>query len=252
MGARHGRRFLLEVLYLLGLAAALAFSDLHAYVIVAAMAVGWLLVAGIEWAAFRNLPHFAAGEPPRWRMPRIELPPPRPLEQLAPAYPGAPRDEAVTWIASAELREELLGEWPVASVPEDTQEASPGEWLAPQPERVDTAAEPDPEPEPEPGAASAPSAEAPEPGPVEPVSAPGAEVTEPGPVGTLSSPVPAPAPVEAASEPPPARHHLDPLAEPERRGLRRRVVESAFVEVPRRPAGRRPLPGAARGGEERT
>lgn len=225
MSTRPRSRFLLEALYLAGLAAALAFTDVGAYAVVGAMAAGWLLVAAFEWAAFRSVPHFASGEPPRWRVPRIELPPPRPLE-LAPAYPEAQRDEAVTWIASAELRAELLGEWPVATVQEDTQEAPPPEpW---------TEAEPEPEPEPE----AEPEAE-----PVETVSARSAETV---------SERPTPAPVETVSRLVLlARYHLDPLAEPERRRFRRRPPERPFIEVPARPAGPRPLPGSARRGEQR-
>lgn len=218
MRTGHGYRFLAEALYLAGLAAALAFSNVGAYAIVGAMAVGWLLVVGIEWASFRSLPHFAAGEPPQWRVPRVPLPPPRPLEQLTPAYPESQRDEAVTWIAPAELREELLGGWPVVTVVEDTQEAPPPEpWI--EPERV-----PESEPEPE---------------PVEAVSARSAETAsepEPPPVETVSE-------VSAQRL---ARYHPDPLAEPEHRRFRRRGPEPAFIEVPARPAGPRALPGAAR------
>lgn len=226
MRTRHGYRFLAEALYLAGLAAALAFSTVGVWAIVGAMAVGWLLVVGIEWASFRSLPHFAAGEPPQWHVPRVLLPPPRPLEQLTPAYPEAQRDEAVTWIAPAELREELLGGWPVATVAEDTQEAPPPEpWI--EPEGV-----PEPEAEPE---------------RVEPVSARSAETRsepEPEPVETVSSGT-----VETVSDVSAqrlARYHPDPLAEPERRRFRRRGPEPAFIEVPARPAGPRALPGAAR------
>jgi len=250
VSTRHGYRFLVEVLYLAGLAAALAFSDVGAYAIVGAMAAGWLLVVGIEWAAFRSVPHFAAGEPPRWRVPRVELPPPRPLEQLTPAYPGSQRDEAVTWIAPAELRAELLGEWPVATVPEDTQEAPPEEWLVPLPE---------PEPElPEPGSPEANQVRE-GPGSLETVSARSAET-----VSEVSEPEPElPEPgspeanqvrevhgIPAPAAPRLARHHLDPLAEPQRRRFRRRGLDSTFVEVPARPVGPRPLPGAARRGED--
>ncbi|HZT17469.1 MAG TPA: hypothetical protein VFA19_16145 [Gaiellaceae bacterium] len=267
MTRRPGPRFLVEALYLLGLAAALAFSDLGAYAIVGAMALGWLLVVAIEWAAFRSVPHFAAGDPPRWYVPRVDLPPARPLEQLSASYPEAQRDEAVTWIAPAELRAELLGDWPLALPPEDTQESPPPEpWVEPAPEPVEAvstvpveaASEPEP-PRMETVSTvpvetvSGPELE-PEPEPVETVSARSAE--------TVSGPEPKPKPVETVSarsaetvsdpapQPALARYHLDPLAEPERRRFRRRVVDDA-IEVPARPSGPRPLPPWARDDRER-
>jgi len=48
-------------------------------------------------------------------VPRVNLPPALPLEQVASGYPEVQRDEAPTWIASADLRAEMLGEWPVAA-----------------------------------------------------------------------------------------------------------------------------------------
>ncbi len=78
------------------------------------MFLGWVIVASLEWAAWRGEPHYGSGLPPRYYVPRLNLPPPQPLEQVATGYPEAARDEAPTWIASAALREEMLGEWPVA------------------------------------------------------------------------------------------------------------------------------------------
>ncbi len=230
MTRRPGPRFLLEALYLLGLAAALAFSDVGAYAIVGAMALGWLLVAAIEWAAFRSVPHFAGGDPPRWHVPRVDLPPARPLEQLSAAYPEAQRDEAVTWIAPAELRAELLGDWPLAASPEDTQESPPPEpWVEPEP--VETVPAPPVETVSTVPVETVSEVSEPEPPPVEPVST--------VPVETGSK----------VSEPATARYHLDPLAEPERRRFRRRGVDDA-IEVPARPSGPRPLPAWAREREE--
>ena len=210
-------RFAVEAAYLGALAAALAFTSLSPPVIVGAMLLGWALVAGNEWAAARARPHYAAGLPPRWHVPGVELPPAQPLEQVLPAYPEAQRDEAATWIASAALREELLGEWPVLVDPEDTQEAVPEDWIVPLPE---LAPEPEPEPAPEPVVAAMPEPE----------------------------PVPEPA-LAAAPAPRLARYHVDPFAEPERRRFGRRAALPA-IEVAARPAGPRPLPGAAR--EEQT
>ena len=149
MPDRRGSRFAVEALYLAALTAALAFSSLSPALIVVAMLCGWTLVAALEWTATSRRPHYAAGLPPRWRAPAFTLPPAQPLEQVAPAYPQPEVDEAATWIASAALREELLGEWPVLIDPEDTQEAPPEDWLVPLPV-PEADAEPDPVPEPDP------------------------------------------------------------------------------------------------------
>ena len=145
MPDRRGSRFAVEALYLAALTAALAFSSLRPALIVLAMLCGWTLVAALEWTATARRPHYAAGLPPRWRTPAFALPPAQPLEQVTPAYPQPGVDEAATWIASAALREELLGEWPVLVDPEDTQEAPPEDWLVPLPEpEAEPEAQPDP------------------------------------------------------------------------------------------------------------
>src|SRR2546430_8956399 len=95
-----GSRFVLETLFLLALAAALAFAEVRAPVVVGLMLAGWLLMAALERAAWRQRPHFGAGFPPQYYAPAVELPPAQPLE-LVHGYPGAQRDEAPTWIASA-------------------------------------------------------------------------------------------------------------------------------------------------------
>lgn len=133
MPDRRWLRFAVEALYLAALAAALAFTTLNAALIVLVMLGGWSLVAAAEWTATSRRPHYAAGLPPRWSVPAFRLPPAQPLEQVAPAYPQPEVDEAATWIASAALREELLGEWPVLVDPEDTQEAAPEDWIVPLP-----------------------------------------------------------------------------------------------------------------------
>jgi hypothetical protein len=217
MADRRGLRLALEVAYLVALAAALAFTSLSAPAIVAVMLAGWALVVASEWAAARERPHFAAGLPPRWYVPAVVLPVAQPLEQVLPAYPAPRLDEGATWIASAALREELLGEWPVLIEPEDTQEAPPEEWIVPLP-----AVEPDPEPEP---------VLVVEPVVVEPVLD----------IVLVSDTVdePPPAPVKLA------RYHVDPFAEPERRRFGRRDAVPA-LDVPARPGGVRLLPRHAR------
>ena len=76
------------------------------------MLLGWLIVAILEWAAWRGEPHYGSGLPPRYYVPDVNLPPAQPLEQVRVGYPEARRDEAPTWIASAALRDEVLGGWP--------------------------------------------------------------------------------------------------------------------------------------------
>jgi hypothetical protein len=110
MPERRGSRFVVEALFLAALTVALALAHLDVIEIVGAMALGWIVVAGIEWAAWRSEPHFGSGLPPRYYLPRVELPPPQPLEQVVQGYPDSARDDAPTWIASAALRAEVLGE----------------------------------------------------------------------------------------------------------------------------------------------
>src|SRR4051794_12054053 len=112
MPDHRGSRFALEVLFLLALAVGLTLADLQPLEIGGIMLLGWLIVAALEWAAWRNEPHYGSGLPPRYYVPTINLPPARPLEQVPAGYPEAQRDEAPTWIASAALRAEMLGEWP--------------------------------------------------------------------------------------------------------------------------------------------
>ena len=112
MSDRRGSRFVLEVLFLVGLAVALTLAKLDPLEIAGVMLLGWLIVAILEWAAWRGEPHYGSGLPPRYYVPNVNLPPAQPLEQVRVGYPEAHRDEAPTWIASAALRAEVLGEWP--------------------------------------------------------------------------------------------------------------------------------------------
>ena len=59
------------------------------------------------------------GLPPRYYVPSTSLPPPQPLEQVYAGYPDPQREEAPTWIASAEVRDRLLGDWPVTGTPDE-------------------------------------------------------------------------------------------------------------------------------------
>src|SRR4051795_6129064 len=120
----RGSRFALEVLFLIALAVALGLADLRPAEIGGIMLAGWVIVAALEWAAWREEPHYGSGLPPRYYVPQVSLPPRQALEQVGGGYPAPERDEAPTWIASAAMRAEVLGEWPVAAPAvqgEDTQ-----------------------------------------------------------------------------------------------------------------------------------
>src|SRR6476620_6828762 len=118
MTDRRGSRFLLEVLFLLGLTVALTLANLRPLEIAGVMLVGWVIVALLEWVAWRDEPHYGSGLPPRYYVPQVSLPPAQVLEPVSAGYPET-RDEAPTWIASPALRAEMLGEWPVATVAVD-------------------------------------------------------------------------------------------------------------------------------------
>jgi hypothetical protein len=209
MADRRGSRFVAEALFLVALAVALAFAHLDALEIAGGMLLGWLVVAALEWAAWRAEPHFGSGLPPRYYVPSLKLPPPKPLEQVDQGYPGAGGEEAPTWIASAALRAEVLGEWPLAAPLE----------LEPEPDSQEPA-------QPEPVA---------DPWTVAELSA--------GPIDEAASVAAEPYGYEGPGQL--ARHVLDPFAEaePRRRFGRRSSAGVEAVEVAARPAGRRPLPG---------
>ena len=259
MTDRRGSRFVLEVLFLLALTVALTLANLSALEIAGIMLLGWVIVAVLEWVAWREEPHYGSGLPPRYYVPQVSLPPAQPLEQVEAGYPEA-RDEAPTWIASPALRAEMLGEWPVAAPPasetaEDT-EADLDPWTRAEELPIAPLGELDPEPEPEPVSEPEPVAEH--------VEAPPVSVEPPVSVAIEAPPAPEPAP---APEPEPepeapepeqslevelarsvqgvARYSLDPLGDPQprRRFGRGSAPEPDGVEVPARPEGVRALPG---------
>ena len=131
----RGARFALEAVFLVAVAAVLAFSDLDPVWIVVVMLVAWAVVALLEWAAWRERPHWASGSPPRYYVPQEPLPPRPPSTEL-PAFTAYPRPEvreteSPTWIATPAMREELLG-WPAPPPQEQptTVEELPDELLA--------------------------------------------------------------------------------------------------------------------------
>jgi hypothetical protein len=247
MTDRRGSRFILEVLFLLALTVALTLANLRPLEIAGIMLAGWVIVAVLEWVAWREEPHYGSGLPPRYYVPQVSLPPAQPLEAVSAGYPEA-RDEAPTWIASAALRAEMLGEWPVAAppvTPQAEEEAPP---------EVEVEVEPDPWTHDEelPAAPLGELEPAPEPEPVV-VTAPTEPELVPPPVSLPPEPQPAPEPalqpaldVELArSAQGVARYSLDPLGDeqPRRRFSRGAPPEPAAVEVPARPDGVRALPG---------
>lgn len=241
MADRRGSRFVFEALFLVALATALTLARLAALEIAGVMLLGWVIVAALEWAAWRGEPHYGSGLPPRYYVPTVNLPPAQPLEQVAAGYPAATRDEAPTWIAPASLRAEVLGEWPVAApVALEEQEDEPAPVPLPPPIALDEPEPtPEPEPEPEPPAPEAPAPDVP--APVLPVS-----VDEPEPEREAE---PEPEPridvVLARSAQGVARYSLDPLADPvpKRRFGRGGGERVPGVEVPARPERVRALPG---------
>jgi hypothetical protein len=260
MTDRRGPRFLLEVLFLVVLAAALTFAKLDALEIAGMMLLGWLIVAALEWAAWRGEPHYGSGLPPRYYVPSVNLPPAQVLEQVAAAgYPDASRDEAPTWIAPAALRAEVLGEWPVSRHVTADEENDPWEVvsLPGAPEQLDELEEieevevievegveevdvlavaPDADPESESES--------------EPVPVAVVQLPEPVPELTIEEPEPELDVVLQRSVQGVARYSLDPLAEPapKRRFGRGGASEpEPALEVPARPAGTRPLPGRSNG-----
>ncbi|HEY1514360.1 MAG TPA: hypothetical protein VGF66_11485 [Gaiellaceae bacterium] len=211
MSERRGSRFVVEALFLAALTVALALAHLDALEIVGAMALGWLVVAAIEWTAWRGEPHYGSGLPPRYYLPRVDLPPPQPLEQVVQGYPGSGREDAPTWIASASLRAEVLGEWPVFGPVQDEADEEEDE-----PQFVDASPGADPW-----TVAALPA------GPVE---------EEARPVSVVRVP----------SDGRKARYSLDPLgdATPRRRFGRGRGQQWDSIEVAARPS-RRAFPGSA-------
>lgn len=254
----RGLRLALEAVFLVVVAGVLVAARFGAAWIVLVMLVAWLIVAALEWVAWREEPHWSSGLPPRYHVPEQPLPPRPPSVEL-PAFTTYPRPaprevEAPTWIATPQMREEVLG-WPAAGLegeapaaeePQTTVEEMPAELLAEAAasaaavEEVGwpVAAEPveDPwytqelRPEPEPELEPEPVAVEPQPEPAAAASAPQA----------------------VRSAPRAARHRLDPYAEqPSRRWRRGRggEVDAGVVELPELPRHVRPEPRRRAGRE---
>ena len=131
MRRRGIRRFVLEVIFLAGVAAAVTVADLRTAAVVGLMVVALVLVWLFEWIAWLDQPHYGRGLPPRYYVPHVALPPPRPIEQRhleqrrpGEGYPVLQPDDAPTFVAST--REwAALDDWPIADDAEDTALAVP-------------------------------------------------------------------------------------------------------------------------------
>ncbi len=262
MPRRNVRRFVLEVLFLAGVAAALTVADLRPAAVIGLMAAAWVVVALIEWSAWLGEPHYGRGLPPRYYVPQVALPPPRAVEQYRGGYPVLGiHDDEPTFVASTTEWAAELADWPAAgavdtldetqvSAPEDRvvplpppiheQETVAAGFLAPE---LDEEPEPEPEHEPAPVGAVADAViaaaivEAAVPPVVEPVEAPLPKVVrepQPEPARVLSLP---PRPASTVL------HRIDPLAGSGRgRFLRRREADVETVEVQDGPPPDRVLP----------
>jgi hypothetical protein len=249
---RRSGRFVLEALFLAGVAAAVTVAQLRPAGVIVLMALAWVIVALLEWTAWLDEPHYGRGLPPRFYVPQVALPPPRAVEQLG-RYPVIlePDDDTTFETAVTEWAAGL-DEWPVLDLSpadEETQIAIPDEGFD---ERIefDRVLDPGPglEPEWEPPVEDAAAGE--------PAAAEPALIDE---VLAFAEPEPLADRPERDREPEPARqrlapvervaatavHHIDPLTPSVRRRLFRRALDAAVVEVPDGPPPDRRLPGRA-------
>jgi hypothetical protein len=233
MSDRRAPRLIVEVAFLVALSAALAFAGLEPYEVVGVILLGWALVALFEWGALRGRARYGSGSPPRWYVPRVTLPPPRPLEQVSAGYPAAePASDAPTWIASPAM----LAEWPVAEADADADSIGAVEEQT-QVHDVDVAL-----------AIAEQAEEAPPPELDEPAKRVEPEVIEPAPAPARPPAAPktrsrAPRREPAARRT--ARHRIDPLAPDPARGKRfgrRAGVVAGDVDVLDGPPRERWLP----------
>ena len=107
-------RFFFEVLFLGGAATVATVAELRPLGVILLMALACIVVALFEWTSWLGEPHFGRGLPPRFYVPQISLPPPRPVEQPRSSYPvGLGRDDTPTWVVSADEWATALDSWPV-------------------------------------------------------------------------------------------------------------------------------------------
>jgi hypothetical protein len=280
---RRTGRFVLEVIFLGAVAAAVTLAHFQTAAIVACMALAWVVVALLEWTAWIDEPHYGRGLPPRYYVPQVALPPQRPVEQRVQRveeYPAAATAvvEERTWFSSAEEWGTTLHDWPVLGTPSVGEEtevvevAELEEAMAAEPTEIAKPLPAEPLPATAAAAAAAGIAPAVEPPAVEDdherehgllehtvVAGLGAAAVEtaapvhPKPEPTVEpEPEPEPVPLPELAVPAvvsgTAIHHLDPFSGFTRRGLFRRREQAAAVEVEDGPPSGRPLPSRVPGG----
>jgi hypothetical protein len=252
---RHSaRRFLFEVLFLAGVAAALTYAELRPAAIIGVEAVAWAVVALLEWTAWLDEPHYGRGLPPRYYVPHVALPPPVAVDQVEPYPVLPPVEDEPTFVASTQ--EWGLADWPAleaTAVAEDTVAVPPASLL--DDEGVPVVRLPPPIPDVEETVAAdvlAPEETEDEPLPIAGVveaAVVAPAVAEPGPTSTPELlPVRGPEPARVLAVPArvtgTAFHRVDPLTASRRRRLFSRGggEETPQVEVLDGPPPDRTLP----------
>jgi hypothetical protein len=127
-----------EAAFLIAVAVVLGVAKLHWWVIVAALALAWLIVGLIEWAAARD----------RFAVAREEPVIPHPVVEAEPGGERRDEGEAVGWAAFEEAQEPSDAMTMIGVPPEQVARES----AAPTEPPVES--EPEPEPAPEPAAES--------------------------------------------------------------------------------------------------
>jgi len=279
---RRSGRFVLEALFLAGVAAAVTVAELRPAGVIVLMALAWVIVALLEWTAWLDEPHYGRGLPPRFYVPQVALPPPRAVEQPGHYPLILEPDDEPTFVTDVSEWATELEDWPIldaSPADEETQIAIPEQELDYGFESEEEEQEPGLGLEPRftPGIELTPPISSPpflaertvEPeGLLEP-ELPTEEALVEEPVGFEPHPVeevlafalsePSEELLEPVARPEPAKpqlvplvrvaaaavHHVDPLAASGRRWLFRRADEAAVVEVPDGPPSGRMLPGRA-------
>jgi hypothetical protein len=207
---RRATRFLVEALFLVGLAVGLGFAHVRPVVLAGVMLGGWVLSALFEWTGVRSEPHYGSGLPPQYYVPQISLPPALAVERPSDFFPlPESPGEAQTWI----VPKGEAYDWPwlrESDAAEETQVVQVIEEATAVVRAATPKAKPKPKPRPTPRRRPARASAA----------------TTPGRL---------------------ARHRIDPLG-PQASGRRRKREDEVVVEVPARPR-RRVLPGSAPRGE---
>ena len=195
------------------------------------MPLGWVVVATLDGPRGAASRISAAGSGRATTSPRGAAPPSR--SSRCVGYPEAHRDEAPTWIASASLREEVLGEWAHATplpaeLPAEPEEEQSGPDAEPwAPVALPAVLDEGPGPEPDPAATRCPATAA----------GPGAET--PAGAGGGAHRCDSRARRRALQPRPAGRPAASTAVRPGRHGC------TAGCRRPARPGGPRALPGRA-------